>query len=156
MIVALRPFDEYSRRSCFEFRIGIEGESAAAAARNASPSALRRIGQSIERLEALSASGSLGLDEDFEFHLRVAEASANDYFVSVLKSLKDIIYDGMLLARTATGLKIDEKLEAINSQHRDVYAAILAGDPDRARSEMRSHLTRCKKSTAHWDTFSQT
>lgn len=153
MIAASRPFDEYSRRNCFEFRMGIEGESAAAAARNATLSGLRRLREAMEQLEAASTSGSLGLDQDFSFHLAIAQASRNDYFVSVLKSLRDSIYDGMLLARTATGLRIGEKLAAINTQHRTVYKAILAGDEDRARCAMRDHLARCKQSTAHWDTF---
>lgn len=155
MVVLLRPFDEFSRKSCFEFRMGIEGESAAAAARSGSLRARHNIRDTMERLEDLSSHGGLGLDEDFEFHLSVAQASANDYFVSALKSLKDTIYDGMILARAATGLRGSEKLAAINSQHRTIYDAILARDEDRARRAMRSHLTRCRQSTTHWDTLSQ-
>ena len=91
---------------------------------------------------------------DFDFHLAVAHASGNDYFVSVLNSLRGTIFEGMLLARTATGLRMDEKLAAINGQHRQVYEAILARDEEGARRAMRNHLLRCKLSTAQWDIYS--
>jgi DNA-binding FadR family transcriptional regulator len=154
MIAALQPFAEFSRRDCFEFRIGIEGEAAATAARNRSLSDLERLRTIIDRLDEVCQDQELGLDEDFDFHLAVAHASGNDYFVSVLNGLRDTIFEGMLLARTATGVRIAEKLGAINGQHRQVYEAILARDEDGARWAMRNHLTRCKQSTAHWDIYS--
>ncbi|HEY4200707.1 MAG TPA: FCD domain-containing protein [Devosiaceae bacterium] len=155
MIEELPPFGEFSRRSCFEFRMGIEGEAAAAAARNRTAADLADIALRIERLEQVRERSELGLDEDFAFHLSVARASQNHYFVSVLNSLKGTIYEGMLLARAATGLNVSEKLTAINDQHTLVYKAIVSGDENRARLMMRSHLLRCKKSTAHWDVFSE-
>lgn len=151
MFVGIRPFDEHARRSCFEFRMGIEGESAATAARNATRADLARMRGAIARLEDESRHGQPGLDEDFAFHIAVAEASGNDYFVSVLNALKTTIYAGMVLARTATGLSVGRKLAAINDQHRLVYEAIADGDEDTARFHMRGHLTRCKQSTQHWD-----
>lgn len=154
MMTQVLPFEEFSRRSCFEFRMGIEGEAAAAAARNRSKSQLKRLWTLMQRLDTVRDSSGLGLDEDFQFHITIARASGNDYFVSVLKSLKASIYEGMLLARTTTGLRTVEKLTAINDQHREVYEAVMDGDEDIARRAMRSHLARCKQSTAHWDVFS--
>jgi DNA-binding FadR family transcriptional regulator len=154
MIAALQPFAEFSRRDCFEFRIGIEGEAAATAARSRSSADLHELSMLIARLDDIREERSLGLDEDFDFHLAVARASGNDYFVSVLNALRGAIFEGMLLARTATGLRIDDKLSAINSQHRQVYEAIAAGDEEGARRAMRSHLIRCKQSTAQWDIYS--
>jgi GntR family transcriptional regulator, transcriptional repressor for pyruvate dehydrogenase complex len=150
----LPPFGEFSRRNCFEFRMGIEGEAAAAAARNRSEADLQSLWSLMQRLEDVRERAELGLDEDFDFHLAVARASGNHYFVSVLNSLKDSIFEGMLLARTTTGLHTVEKLAAINEQHRLVYQAILDQDENGARLMMRSHLSRCKQSTAHWDVFS--
>jgi GntR family transcriptional repressor for pyruvate dehydrogenase complex len=108
----------------------------------------------MDRLGSVSSRNTLGLDEDFNFHLAIAHASGNDYFVSVLNSLRDTIFEGMLLARTATGLRIEEKLAAIEWQHKIVYEAVLAGDPESARSAMRGHLLRCKLSTTQWDVYS--
>jgi DNA-binding FadR family transcriptional regulator len=136
-------------KSCFEYRVGIEGESAFVAARNRTPADLIRLADVIAQLEGDNGS-NLGLDEDFAFHLAVAKATHNDYFVSVLLSLKATIYEGMLLARTPSGPKIAKKLAAINEQHRLVYDAIVAQDPEGARHAMRSHLIRCKLSTSQW------
>jgi GntR family transcriptional regulator, transcriptional repressor for pyruvate dehydrogenase complex len=154
MNASMQPFAEFSRRDCFEFRIGIEGEAAATAARNRSLSHLDELRALMARLDDVRLAGSPGLNEDFAFHLAVARASGNAYFVSVLESLRDAIFEGMLLARTATGLRVEEKLAAISEQHRDVYDAILARDEDGARQAMRNHLLRCKQSTSQWDIYS--
>lgn len=153
MIQQVPPFEEFSRRNCFEFRMGIEGEAAAAAARNRSPADLMTLRSLMQLLEDVRERAEPGLDEDFEFHLAVARASGNHYFVSVLNGLRSAIYEGMLLARTTTGLRTAEKLAAINQQHRLVYDAILDHNENGARLMMRSHLSRCKQSTAHWDLF---
>lgn len=137
-------------KRCFEYRVGIEGECASTAARNRSPSDLVRLADIMAELEDAGSSAGMGLDEDFAFHLAVARAARNDYFVSVLLSLQSQIYEGMLLARTPTGLNVAHKLSAINEQHRLVYDAIVAQDMDGARQAMRSHLIRCKKSTRQW------
>lgn len=139
-----------SGRSCFEFRVGIEGEAAATAARNRTSADLVKLARTLERLEDPDSYRNLGLDEDFDFHVLVAAASQNDYFVSALKSLKPVIYQGMLLARTPSNVNVVEKLGAINQQHRLVYEAIAARDVDGARQAMRDHLNRCKRSTRQW------
>lgn len=137
-------------KSCFEYRVGIEGECAFVAARNRTPADLIRLADVVAQLEDAGNDASMGLDEDFAFHLAVAQATRNDYFLSVLQSLKATIYEGMLLARTPSGLNVQEKLAAINEQHRLVYDAIVAQDSDGARQAMRSHLIRCKLSTSQW------
>lgn len=142
----LRPDES---KSCFEYRVGIEGECAYLAARNRTPGDLVRLADVIARLEGPSTS-PLGLDEDFAFHLAIAQASHNDYFVSALLSQKATIYEGMILARTPSSLKVIKKLAAINEQHRLVYHAVVARDSDEARNAMRSHLIRCKLSTSQW------
>ncbi|WP_454856299.1 FadR/GntR family transcriptional regulator [Rhizobium binxianense] len=149
-MIAFANFEMRSPRNCFEFRVGIEGEAAATAARNRTGNDLVRLAGVLRQLEDLPYQSQPGLREDFAFHLQVAKASHNDYFVSALQSLKATIFDGMLLARTTSGLKTAEKVAAINEQHRLVYEAILVQDVEGARNAMRSHLIRCKKSTSHW------
>jgi GntR family transcriptional regulator, transcriptional repressor for pyruvate dehydrogenase complex len=150
-MIAFKSLDLSSPKSCFDFRVGIEGEAAATAARNRTQADLDRLLDVLQRMENLEFEREAGLAEDFAFHLQVARASHNDYFVSALQSLENTIFDGMLLARTTSGLKTAEKVAAINQQHRLVYDAILAQDDVAARDAMRSHLFRCKQSTSHWD-----
>lgn len=150
-MIAFKNFDLSSPKSCFDFRVGIEGEAAATAARNRTQDDLDGLLDAVNRMENLEYQHEAGLAEDFAFHLQVAKASHNDYFVSALQSLENTIFDGMLLARTTSGLKTAEKVAAINHQHRLVYEAILAKDEIAARDAMRAHLFRCKQSTSHWD-----
>lgn len=138
-------------RYCFEFRIGIEGEAAAAAARHRNADDLIRLADLVRKLETIDVKSEPGLTEDFDFHLCVARASHNHYYVSAISAVRDNIFSGMLLARTTSGLRTAEKMAAINEQHRAVYEAIVAGDSARARDSMRYHLLACRKSTSHWD-----
>jgi GntR family transcriptional regulator, transcriptional repressor for pyruvate dehydrogenase complex len=140
-----------SGRHCFEFRMGIEGEAAAAAARYRTADDLIQLADTVSELEALDTSRDPGLELDYAFHLCVARASQNAFYVSALYAIRDNIFGGMLLARTTSGLRTAEKVAAINEQHRAVYEAIVAGDADRARDAMRGHLLACRKSTRHWD-----
>ncbi len=149
-MIAISSFDVQSGKSCFEFRMGIEGEAAAAAARKRSAADLVTLRDIIGQMEELQHNGQPGLNEDFAFHLGVARASHNDYYVSVLQSLKATIFEGMLYARTTSGLKTVEKVAAINEQHRLVLDAIVEQDADAARAAMRGHLLRCRISTNHW------
>jgi DNA-binding FadR family transcriptional regulator len=150
IVISSTPTDFRSGRSCFEFRVGIEGEAAATAARNRTQADIMRLADTLALLEDPAIHAKLGLDEDFTFHVLVATASHNDYFVSALRSLKPEIYQGMLLARTPSNVNVAEKLAAINQQHRLVYDAIVARDIDGARHAMRDHLIRCKRSTSQW------
>lgn len=151
-MIAYLSSDVSSPEYCFDFRVGIEGEAAAAAARNRTRRDLAALADVLTRMEELDYRVALGLEEDFAFHLQVAKSSHNDYFVSALQSLKLTVADGILLARTTSGLDTSEKMVAINKQHRLIYEAIRAQDAEGARSAMRAHLSRCKKSTSHWHT----
>jgi DNA-binding FadR family transcriptional regulator len=149
-MIALSDPPYRSGKSCFDYRVGIEGEAAAAAARNRTSDDLIRLADAMARLEEPEVQSHLGLHEDFAFHLLIARASRNDYFVSALQSLKGTIFEGMLLARTPSGPAVAEKLSAINRQHRLIYEAVVGQDAEGAREAMRRHLTRCKRSTSQW------
>jgi len=151
-MIALPELNSESRKTCFEFRVGIEGEAAACAARQRTDADLDRLENAIRRLELIELTQEFGLEEDFAFHMAVARASHNDYFVSVLQSFRSVIFEGMVLARATSGFKIVEKISAINQQHREVFVAIVNQDAAGARIAMRSHLERCKTSTRHWHT----
>lgn len=140
-----------SGRDCFEFRVGIEGEAAAAAARERTAGDLALMTGRVDCLENLDPMVDDGVDADFAFHLAVTRASHNDYYVSALISLRQSILDGMLLARTTSGLDTPRKIAAINAQHRLIYESIIDGDADAARDAMRMHLIRCRNATLHWD-----
>ena len=60
---------------CFVFRIAIEGEAAALAARDHDAEGLRRVRNALGELDRIIEQGTLGVEEDIAFHRSVAEAT---------------------------------------------------------------------------------
>lgn len=145
--------NDASRGFCFEYRIGIEGEAAAAAARYRQRSDLVKLRDAMECLEELHEASEISSEVDFEFHLLVAKATKNAFFVSSLATLRATISEGMLLAIAPTALHRKAKNAAIREQHKAVFDAIVDQDESRAREAMRTHLSRCRRSTQHWDEY---
>jgi DNA-binding FadR family transcriptional regulator len=123
---------------CLHFREGVEGEAAAAAATyHTEP----RVAQ-LREAAARSSAGELGLGSaelDFAFHLAVAEASENPFYVNTLSSLKGQVVFGMNLARSFS-MQNGPAAVAVAEQHGAIVEAIVARDPERARDAMRKHL----------------
>ena len=84
-------------RRCFEFRIGVEGETAYFAAQNRNAEALLEMRAALNRLEEAVASGNVGMDADYEFHLAVARATGNSFFATVIELMRVPIEFGIKL-----------------------------------------------------------
>ncbi|MET3599820.1 FadR/GntR family transcriptional regulator [Martelella mangrovi] len=139
-----------NRAFCYEYRMGVEGEAAAMAARNRTSRDLKDIREAMHRLETTHATSEYSFELDFRFHLLVARATKNSFFLMSLERLRDTIYKGMLLAIAPSTTDRQEKNQAIRNQHRAVFEAIAAQDEASARDAMRLHLTKCRQSTVHW------
>lgn len=131
-------------RRCLEFRIVVESGAAALAAVMADEADLARIQEALRRLEQAVATSALGVDEDFGFHLAVAHASKNQFFVSVLASIEQHMEFGMNLMRNLSLSKSTERLHRVQAEHGDVVQAILARDPVAAEAAMRRHLEQTR------------
>lgn len=140
-----------TRIFCFEYRIGIEGEAAAIAARHRTAADLMRMQAAMTELEAVHRAENFSFEADFEFHLSVASATKNNFFLSNLEKMRSTIRNGMMLAIAPSTQKSSMKNDAIRAQHLEVFRAIERRDESGARDAMRLHLTRCSLSTRHWD-----
>lgn len=140
-----------TRAFCFEYRIGVEGEAAAAAARYRTRSDIVRMKSAMAELEAMHRASQFSFEADFEFHLSVARATHNSFFVSSLETLRSVIRSGMVLAIAPSSLTPEMKGKAIRQQHLDIFRAIVRQNDVEARNAMRVHLSRCCQSTSHWD-----
>ncbi|CAN7709576.1 FadR/GntR family transcriptional regulator [Neorhizobium tomejilense] len=140
-----------TRAYCFEYRIGVEGEAAAAAALHRTELDIARLEAAMIELETLHSASQFSFEADFEFHLSVARATHNSYFLSTLEAMRLTIRSGMLLAIAPSSLMLETKGKAIRQQHLAVFRAILRRDDVGARQMMREHLSRCRQSTRHWD-----
>ena len=127
---------------CLEFRRGLEGECAFYAAERRDVRDLRKIREAMDALRGVLQTGSVGVEEDFNFHLTIAAASKNPFFLSTLTMLREQICFGMNLTRSISCMRPEQRLIPVMDEHVSILNAIEAGDPALACATMREHLTR--------------
>ncbi len=144
-ITRFMPLESLSDvRRCLEFRAIVEAGAAALAAVMADEDDLIRIRAALQRLEDAVATNALGVKEDFDFHMAIAHASKNQFFVSVLASIEPHMEFGMNLMRNLSLSKSSERLNRVQGEHGDVMQAIEQRDAAGAEAAMRAHLTQTR------------
>ena len=129
----------------YDFRLAIEGEAACLAALHASEAARAQVKAELDALETAVATGQVGVFQDFAFHMAIATASENRFFVSSLLALKphlDFLID---LARSFSLSVSDEHIRKVQQEHAVVYEAIAARDGPAARERMRTHIENARQ-----------
>lgn len=119
------------------FREGVEGEAAAMAAE-------RRTSDQLNSLRELCvfsprATGEESANQDFAFHIGVAEASGNPFYRNTLLTLGNQVKLCMSLTWNISVLTMGFH-ETETRQHTELVDAIEAKDPERARQRMRNHV----------------
>ena len=132
-------------RRVLEFRAVVESGAAALAAVAADDTDLERLRGALQRLEQAVQARTLGVDEDFEFHLAVAQATHNRFFVSVIASIQPHMEFGMNLLRNFSLHRTSERVVRVQSEHGDIVKAIAARDPAGAEQAMRTHLENTRQ-----------
>jgi GntR family transcriptional repressor for pyruvate dehydrogenase complex len=130
---------------CFIFRIAIEGEAAALAARDHDAEGLRRIIDAIAALDRVIDEGALGVEEDIALHRAVAEATGNRFFTATLAALEAQVAVGITLNRNLSLIQPRDRLLRGQKEHRAVLDAIAAKDEAAARAAMRLHIENARK-----------
>ncbi len=140
------PLDSLSDvRRVLEFRTFLESGAAALAAEMAEAQDLENIQAALARLNTAVASKTLGSEEDFAFHMAIAHASKNPFFISVIGSIQEHMRFGMQLMRSFTLARSEERLKRVQEEHTEVVRAILARDPRAAEQAMRHHLESTRR-----------
>ena len=127
-------------RKCYLFRATIEGDAAYYAAANRTANSLASIRRALDKLEEAVLGRTIGLSPDYEFHLAIARACGNEFFVAVMRQLQAPIEFTINLARSLSLTRTQKHLMTIQGEHVDIYEAIMAGDSEAARRAMRAHL----------------
>ncbi|MDR5802028.1 FadR/GntR family transcriptional regulator [Caballeronia sp. LP006] len=128
-------------RRCYEFRVVTEAGAAELAALKADDDDIRAIEAAWEQLErVVEAQEGIGAKDDFAFHLAVAKASKNQFFITVLSFIEEQIVFSMNLSRNLSLVKTVERQRLVQREHLDVLDAIRARDSSRAGEAMKSHL----------------
>lgn len=130
---------------CFEFRYGLEGSAAALAAERWEDADLSEIRAAYAALEAAIRNVELGVEADERFHMAVARATHNPYYVSVQTSLQPHIRYGMNLTRNLSMLRTTERVRRVQDEHSSILEAIAARKPEAAREAMHTHIANARQ-----------
>lgn len=141
-VTTLTPSEAIELYDC---RLALEGLAAAGACVNATVEQLRQIESYVLEAEAAGQETAQPttcqqlLELDYHFHRLIAESSGNRRLVLLL----DNLFNAMALLRIQT-LQRNPKVLDIQREHRQVYEAILTGDPEAARHAIGRHLLSSK------------
>ena len=129
---------------CFDFRIVVESGAAALAATMASDADLLEIEQRFRELDDVLTEQKVGSTEDFDFHLAVARASRNQFFVSAIASMQEQVLVSMTLMRNLSRLKSVERQRLVQAEHEVILTALKRREPEAAGHAMRLHLENAR------------
>jgi GntR family transcriptional regulator, transcriptional repressor for pyruvate dehydrogenase complex len=124
------------------FRRDMEGLAAERAARLGSETDLRVVGTIFEKMEAAHAQRD-PTDEaelDAAFHMAIIEASHNVIMLHMMRSMFDLLRQGVFYNRQQLFRSRDIR-ETLLNQHRAINTALQARDPAGARGAVEAHLS---------------
>jgi GntR family transcriptional repressor for pyruvate dehydrogenase complex len=127
----------------YEFRAIIESEASALAAKRRNDKDIEDLRILIEELDEAVKQAIDGTDKNIEFHKAVVRASKNVFITSFMSFFSGKIFDLVQSDRRHSkyvGLPADVQQEHIN-----IFDAIVAGDPKKARNETLKHLKNAAK-----------
>ncbi|NDV18382.1 FCD domain-containing protein [Pseudodesulfovibrio sp. JC047] len=146
--------DEYSRKiftlpsvfasdenkaDIIEFRLIMEGESAALAAVRRTDEHLAKMAAHLDELSQAIVDKESGLIPDYAFHAILAEAAGNEYIMSFIRFLSARLLKGVQDARALSNQDY-ERSKLVFQEHKKIYEAIVAKQPFEAREAVHEHL----------------
>lgn len=129
----------YAYRSC------VEMGAAAGAAEYRDAADLDALRAAFDALNAAMENGKSGADEDVQFHLAIARASHNPFFVTAIETSVAPIRQFIELARHVTDKKSAERVRTTQAEHQAVIDAIVRRSPAEAADAIRMHVLNAKR-----------
>ncbi|MHA7774333.1 FadR/GntR family transcriptional regulator [Roseibium sp. M-1] len=125
----------------FEFRRGIEGQTAAQAAMRAAPSDLARLAEIIRLMREAHDAEDLQAEcrLDVDFHHAVGEAAHNVVLLHTLRSCYRLLENGVFYNRARLYHHPNARSEVLK-QHEAIADAIRHSDPTGARQASEEHI----------------
>ncbi|HUC17459.1 MAG TPA: FadR/GntR family transcriptional regulator [Acetobacteraceae bacterium] len=123
-----------------ELRAGVEIEAAGLAALRGSREQKQEIRAIAVRIRQDMLRGDSGVEADFSFHMKIAEATGNPRFPDFIKYLGGLLIPrrGVKMETTASGQRA--YADILYEEHSAIEHAIRLGDANGARTAMRRHL----------------
>lgn len=136
LISDILKLEESEFHSLVETRVVLEKESARLAAARRTDEDIKELQQVLECYKTKAITGDPAVEEDFLFHLKIAEVSKN----GVIKSLMMIIAPEIMQKYRELQVCDAEKADVAYDEHIDLFNAIVEGDAGRAAQLMTQHL----------------
>ncbi|MGE4470070.1 MAG: FadR/GntR family transcriptional regulator [Desulfovibrio sp.] len=127
------------RAQIIEFRIIMEGESAALAAVRRTAEQMEVLKDYLENMQLAINNRTSGLVPDYRFHCLIAEAAHNEYVSSFIKFLSSKLLGGVQEARSLSNKDL-RRAQIVLEEHYAIYDAIERQEPDKARAAVHAHL----------------
>jgi len=131
-----------------EARRAVEGEACALAATSITDAEIAALEATLHDLaNETTAPATSGVDPssaeraDRRFHVLIAQATRNSALVSVVEMLWDLRYRSPLCREMLARARASGDRPRLD-EHREIFQALSARDPQAARAAMREHLTR--------------
>ena len=129
----------------YAFRSCVEMGAAAGAAEFRDADDLEALQQAFEALNTAMEGGESGADEDVRFHLAIARASHNPFFVTTIDTTVAPIRQFIELARNATDKKSLARVRTTRAEHQAIVDAIVRRSPGDAAEAIRIHILNAKR-----------
>ncbi|MBB4229512.1 DNA-binding FadR family transcriptional regulator [Rhizobium mongolense] len=122
-----------------EFRMAAEGEAAAIAAYRRTAEQEAAIRAANRKMAQMIEDGAPTVEADYEFHMAIAAATNNRFYVDVLRHFGPrSIPRGQF--PTLPEAHDRAYLDKVHAEHIEILEAIADQEPERARQAMRAHL----------------
>ncbi|MBC7682331.1 MAG: FadR family transcriptional regulator [Ferruginibacter sp.] len=129
----------------YAFRSCIEMGAAAGAAEFRDAADLKALHAAFDALNTAMEDGQSGAEEDVHFHMAIAQASHNPFFVASIATSVAPIRQFIELARNVTDKKSPPRVRATQAEHQAIVDAILRRAPAEAAEAIRSHILNAKR-----------
>lgn len=122
-----------------EVRKGIDCEIAGLAAQRRTPEQLEDIRAALRAIDAATAAGGDGVQEDLAFHVAIARATGNPYWVRLIEMFMPQMRASIAVTRANESKRKSFQTSA-QEDHERLFAAIASGDSAAARAAARTHM----------------
>ena len=129
----------------YAFRSCVEMGAAAGAAEFRDADDLEALQQAFEALNNAMEGGESGADEDVRFHLAIARASHNPFFVTTIDTTVAPIRQFIELARNVTDKKSLARVRTTQAEHQAIVDAIVRRSSGDAAEAIRIHILNAKR-----------
>jgi DNA-binding FadR family transcriptional regulator len=139
----------FSVRHIIELRMGLETQAVALAAQRRTLDQLTKMRMALDDYQDLLAKEDSCVEADRRFHVLIAEATGNPYFVEILQNLGNAVIPRSRIASSErAGSSLTHHAYLANLEHEAILAAIRRQDPDAARAAMWTHLSNSRERLA--------